>query len=184
MDSGDINSQGKSRTRGNFTWILIAIALFFIMHNIVISYLYQFMKPLGLGAGQVGLALGISALVEIPMLFYYPKLEKVFGSRRLLIMSGFGFTIKPILILSLYSAPVLYAIQFIHIIGYPLYAGAIVAYTEKTMEAAEAARAQFDINIALTLGGVIGNVLRGYIIQNHGLVSTSVFGLVTSVLGL
>lgn len=172
------------KTRGNFIWILLAIVLSFIMHNIVTSYLYQFMEPLGLGANQVGLALGISALVEIPMLFAYPRLEEAYGSRALLILSGIGFSLKPILILAFYSAPILYANQFIHIIGYPLYAGAIVAYTEKTMEGEEAARAQFDINIALTLGGVVGNVLGGYLIQYHGLKVTTIFGLVTSLLGL
>lgn len=170
--------------RKNFKFLLLGIALVFIMHNIIGSYMLQFVENRGGSSNNVGLAMAISAFVEIPTLVFYSRLRNLASDKTLLFISSLGFTAKPLVVILTSTIGGLYLAQVIQIFGYALYVGAVIGYTYKILVPAQAVLAQFYVNIALTLGGITGNICGGYLFQYYGPKQVVLFGLTSSVLGL
>lgn len=180
----DSISSPYDEERKNLKYLLIGIALVFIMHNIIGSYMLQFVEARGGSSNNVGLAMAISAFVEIPTLVLYGRLRNIASDKTLLFISSLGFTAKPLVVILTSTIGGLYLAQAIQIFGYALYVGAVIGYTYTILVPAQAVLAQFYVNIALTIGGITGNIFGGYLFQYYGPKQVVIFGLASSILGL
>lgn len=168
----------------NFKWVLLGVVFLLIMHNIGLTYLYQVFQKIGGDSSNVGIAIAISAFVEIPTLSFYGRLSKRFSHRFLLMVSAVGFLAKTLVITFATSIGAVYLGHFFQIFGFALYVVAVIEYTNKIMDPIQAISQQFNINIALSLGGIIGNIVGGFLVDYYGTFAMLSFGLVTTILGL
>lgn len=198
--SGSLSVEGKitkkAKTQGasacadndsackNFKWVLLGVVFLLIMHNIGLTYLYQVFQKIGGDSSNVGIAIAISAFVEIPTLSFYGRLSKRFSHRFLLMVSAVGFLAKTLVITFATSIGAVYLGHFFQIFGFALYVVAVIEYTNKIMDPIQAISQQFNINIALSLGGIIGNIVGGFLVDYYGTFAMLSFGLVTTILGL
>lgn len=198
--SGSLTVEGKitkkAKTQGaftcndkdgackNFKWILLGVVFLLIMHNIGLTYLYQVFQKIGGDSSNVGIAIAISAFVEIPTLSLYGKLSEKLSHRFLLMLSAIGFLVKTLIITFATSIGAVYLGHFFQIFGFALYIVAIIEYTNEIMNPIQAISQQFNINIALSLGGIIGNIVGGFLVDYYGTFAMLSFGLVTTILGV
>lgn len=180
----DVSFQEDARAVKNFKWVLLGLALLMIMHNITTSFMLQILGQVGGNEADVGLAVGLSSMAEIPILIFYNPLAKRIGHRKLLLISAWGFTFKALMILFAADIPAVYLAQSLQITAYGLYVSAILEYTNCIMKPLQAIKTQFDVSIFLTMGGIIGNIAGGWLLDELDVQAMLVFGAVTTILGL
>lgn len=183
-DVADERDEFFKLENANFKYVLLGIVFLLIFHTIISSYMVQVMESRGGTAQDVGNALALSAMVEVLTLLSYGFLSKRLFHGKLLFISGLGFLTKVLILLVTTSVASVYLGQFSQIYGFALYVVAVIEYTNAIMTPNDAIKAQFNINIALTLAGIIGSLVGGYLFEYVGVQETIVFGTITSLIGV
>lgn len=152
-----------------FTVALLGVTLLFTFHNMTNSYLIQIVQSLGGDSANMGTALSIAAISELPAMLIFSKLLKRFRSNQLLIISGFFFAIKAASYLLAGTVFQFYLTQILQMGAFALYIPASVYYVNETMESADKFKGQAVMTATNTLGGVIGSLLGGFLLDYTGI---------------
>lgn len=148
-----------------FTITVIGCTLLFTFHNLTNSYMIQIVQSLGGDSSNMGMALSIAGLCEIPVMLLFSRLLKHFNSSRLLIISGVFFAIKAAAYLLAGNIPQFYLTQVLQMGSFALYVPASVYYTNETMDDSDKFMGQAVMTSSNTLGGVIGSLLGGFLLD-------------------
>lgn len=167
-----------------FTVALIAVTLLFTFHNMTNNYMIRIIQSLGGDSASMGRALSIAAVCELPTMLFFSKLLKRFSSSRLLILSGIFFALKAASYLCAGNVFQFYLTQLLQIGAFALYIPASVYYVNETMEETDKFKGQAVMTGTNTLGGVIGSLLGGFLLDYTGGVTPLLSaGLVIAVTG-
>lgn len=166
-----------------FTVALIGVTLLFTFHNMTNSYLIQIVTSLGGNSASMGTALSVAAVCEIPAMLVFSKLLKRFSSSRLLMLSGVFFAAKAAAYLFAVTIPQFYLAQILQMGSFALYIPASVYYVNETMGDADKFKGQAVMTATNTLGGVIGSLIGGILLDYAGLTPLLVTGFAAAVLG-
>lgn len=166
-----------------FTIALLGVTLLFTFHNMTNSYLIQIVQSLGGDSANMGTALSIAAVSELPAMLIFSKLLKRFRSNQLLILSGFFFLIKAGSYLLAGTVPQFYLTQILQMGAFALYIPASVYYVNETMEAQDKFKGQAVMTATNTLGGVIGSLLGGFLLDYTGIKPLLITGFILAVGG-
>ncbi len=167
-----------------FTGVLFGVVLLFSFHNIICTYMIRLVARFGGGSAQMGLALAVAAVSEIPVMFLYSRLAKHLSSRALLLASALGFFVKSLLLLIAWNAALLLAAQAFQAFSFALFIPASVAYTDRAMEAGDKVKGQAYMTAALTLGGVAGNLSGGIALDVSGVNAMLILGCAFALAGV
>ncbi len=152
-----------------FTLMIFGVTLVMVFHNMNITYLVRIIEKVGGNSTNHGIALGISAVMEIPSLFFYSKLSKKASSKVLLLVSCAVFTLKALLFGIAGSVTVIYLIQGLSIGAFGLMAAAKVYYAHDTFEEKDIVTGQALVSMTEALGMVMGSFFGGLIINASGI---------------
>ncbi|MBS6395784.1 MAG: MFS transporter [Clostridiales bacterium] len=152
----------------NFTLTLAGITLLFTFHNMSNSYLIQIVSHLGGDSAQMGTALSIAAVLELPVMVFFSRLVKRFSSRTLLIVSGMFFVLKALSLLLVGNMFQLYLQQMLQMGSFALYVPASVYYVNEHMAEQDKFKGQAVMTGTNTLGGVLGSLLGGFLLNASG----------------
>lgn len=173
-----------------FTLLMIGIIFIFITHNILNTFLKNIIEVFILNekivSKQIGIGFMISAMVELPVMYFINTLSKKFGYKKLLIICSLFFTLKVLmtaLSVTTGSLIVYYVAQLTQIGSYAIYVPMTVYYTNEIMEDEDRIRGQAYIATAATIGAIIGTVSGGEIIRNISVVAMIYFGVIVSIIG-
>ena len=167
-----------------FTGVLFGVVMLFSFHNIICTYMIRLVARFGGGSAQMGLALAVAAVCEIPIMFLYSELAKRFSSRALLLASALGFFVKSLLLMAAWNAALLLTAQAFQAFSFALFIPASVAYTDRAMEAGDKVKGQAYMTAALTLGGVVGNLSGGVVLDVSGVTAMLVLGCAFALAGV
>lgn len=151
-----------------FTVALLAVTLLFTFHNMTNSYMIRIIQTLGGDSANMGRALSIAAVCELPAMLFFSKLLKRFSSGQLLILSGIFFALKAGAYLCVGNVFQFYLAQILQMGAFALYIPASVYYVNETMEATDKFKGQAVMTGTNTLGGVIGSLLGGFLLDYTG----------------
>lgn len=151
-----------------FTVALLAVTLLFTFHNMTNSYMIRIIQTLGGDSANMGRALSIAAVCELPAMLFFSKLLKRFSSGQLLILSGIFFALKAGAYLCVGNVFQFYLAQILQVGAFALYIPASVYYVNETMEATDKFKGQAVMTGTNTLGGVIGSLLGGFLLDYTG----------------
>ncbi len=149
----------------SFTVTLLGITLIFTFHNMTNSYMIQIVQQLGGGSSQMGTALSIAAVLELPMMVAFAKLVRRFSSGRLLMVSGVVFVLKALGFLLAGNIVALYLVQILQMGSFALYVPASVYYVNETMSERDKFKGQAVMTGTNTLGGVLGSLMGGFLLE-------------------
>jgi len=148
-----------------FTLMLIASLLMFTTHNILNTFLLQIIQSLGGNSSQLGIALAIQAVVEVPVLFGFSLLIKRFTPKSLMLTAAFGFALKALLYALSGSVMMIYLIQFTQMISFALFASSSVFYTSQVITKEDQTSGQAYMTSTMAAGTVLGGLIGGWLLE-------------------
>ncbi|WP_308552819.1 MFS transporter [uncultured Peptoniphilus sp.] len=155
-----------------FVIFLLAVGMLFTFYNVTNVYLLQIARRIGGDAKTVGTAFAVAALFEFPIMFMFNRLKEKFKSRSMLIFSGVFFLFKGMLTYLATSPSTLIAIQVTQLFGFALFTPCSVDFINDIMSDEKKITGQGFLASAITMGGVIGSVAGGVLIESAGVLNT------------
>ena len=166
-----------------FTLMWISCIIQMTFHNLITTFLIQICERAGGTSGTLGLALAISAIVELPVLFCFTKINKHISSKKLLLISATAFIIKATGYAISLNISILYITQLTQAISFAIYASASVYYAEEAVQSEDKTTAQSFLSGAQTIGSVAGSLAGGIILSAAGINAMLFTGIAITVLG-
>jgi MFS transporter, PPP family, 3-phenylpropionic acid transporter len=155
----------------NYKFILFVLSVMVL--NIAIqahgNYIAMLIEATGGNVANLGFVWFASALSEIPAFFFGAKLLKKYGEMNIYIISLILYIIR--MLLSAYSTSynMVIAVQFMQSITYPLYLFATMQYINVIVpDKIRASGITMLSSLGFGLGGLIGNLGGGFILQYRG----------------
>lgn len=149
-------------------FFLMGSILLYTNHSFVSTFMQQIMSAKGAGAGQQGIAIAISGLMELPAMFGFACLLKKAPCAKWLRISCICFAIKAVLTLAAPNALWVYVAQIFQMGGFATYQVGSVEYMGTVVEAEDAVRGQTYLATTLTVGSLIAFCVGGFICQYAG----------------
>lgn len=171
----------------NKRFLLTSFAMFLIYCSpaVISSYLFQIVEHIGGDASQLGLALGLSAALELISMVLYPFIKNKVGSdAKILIMASTAFLIKIIFTFTATTLAGLYFAQSLQIISFGFYIPAQVYYVSKLIPAKDQVKGQMFMSMSSTLAIIFASVLGGFLYNSFGINTMLISGIVLNALGL
>ncbi len=189
---GNITSDSTKKTNKSFRLIdhpsfalmLTGLTLVMLFHNMVMTYFIYVTQRAGGDSGNMGIAIGISGLVEIPVLFLYTKIKGSRPSKYFLAISGIAFFIKAALFLFATNIAMIYFIQSLQFLAFGLMAASRVYYVDETVGKENEATGQAYISATETIGIVLGSSLGGALMQAMDIESLLWVGASVCLIGM
>jgi len=167
-----------------FTFMLLACLLMLTTHNIVNTYLLQIIQSLGGNSGQLGIALAIQAVVEVPVLFGFSRLLKRFRPKTLMLTAAIGFALKALMYAVSGSVLMIYLIQFTQMISFALFVSASVYYTSEIISKEDQITGQAFMTSMMAAGTVLGGLTGGWLLELSGMTSMLSVNVIIAMLGI
>ncbi|MDO5688969.1 MAG: MFS transporter [Tissierellia bacterium] len=167
----------------SFVLVLSGIMFFFIFHNIGNTYMYHIVASLGGGTKEAGFALSLAAILEVPIILFYEQIARRLGHGNLLIVSGFSFLIKAVLLLVATTISGVYLSQSFQMLAFALFTASVVYYTNEVIHPVDLIKGQAMVTASMAVGGVIGSVIGGFLIDWLSVWHLILFSVICCLLG-
>lgn len=165
-------------------FFLTACVLLYIAHNIFNVFLLNIVQRAGGDNTNLGIALAISAFVELPAMAAIVKIAKKISIEKVILVSSISFTLKAAACVFAVSIPAVYAVSAMQMIAFALFTPSSVYFINKHMQQHDSAIGQALIgSCTLGLGGTLGNIIGGLVIDIAGLTPTLIFSAILSACG-
>lgn len=170
-----------------YRWYCISLfgVLFLgVFHVMTENYLIEIFKRIGGDSSNVGVALFVATVTELPGMTLYPLFLKKYGCRKLLMTSAIFFMIKSVLLTLANSVTAIYLVQLMQCVNYVLMSMSQLYYAEECTSASDMIKGQSMITAFYTLGCAVGNLLGGVIISSFGVKTMLYTGIGISALAV
>ena len=152
----------------SFAVVLLGCILIFMSHSLINSFNYQIAMAKGGGSGEMGNAMTISAVSELPTMFLFGYLLKKKSSVFWFRLSGLFFVLKSIGTFLAFNIPTYYAVQPFQMFGWALINVACVYYVDGIMEPQDSIKGQAYMAMTITAGNVMSSLFGGWLIDAAG----------------
>lgn len=167
-------------------FVLMVVGCVFLLtsHNIIATFLPQIIKSFGGNSRNLGLALAIQTIVEIPVLLSFSKLQRMFSSKTLMIITGFGYVLKSTVYFLAGSVVNIYFCQLAQMLSFAIFASASIYYTQEVVRDEDLATGQALMASVAAGGASIGSLIGGYIIDIFSIKALLFVNILISITGL
>lgn len=166
-----------------FILMVAGILLFLFFHNMVQTYFIRMLENVGGNSKDLGIAVAIAAAIELPMLFYFDKLQKKIAAKWLLVVAGAAFTLKGVLFMLCTNVIGIYAVQLLQVFSFALFAGAGVYYSNSMMAEEDKVTGQALVSMTEALSSVAGSFVGGILMDSGGIMTLLQFATSAAVMG-
>ena len=143
----------------------------------------QIITNVGGTSADLGRLLAIAAVTEIPIMFLFSRIVKHVKSSVLLVISGIFFVLKAFGYFAAGNIALMTIAALMQMGSFAIYIPASVYYVNEVMEERDKFKGQALMTGTNTLGGVIGSLLGGFLIDQAGVSVMNLAGLVMAVSG-
>ena len=143
----------------------------------------QIITNVGGTSADLGRLLAIAAITEIPVMFLFSIIVKHVKSSVLLIISGIFFALKAFGYFAAVNIALMTVAAVMQMGSFALYIPASVYYVNEVMEEQDKFKGQALMTGTNTLGGMIGSLLGGFLIDHAGVAVMNLAGLIMAVSG-
>lgn len=167
-----------------FTFMLLATLLMLTAHNILNTYLLQIIQSVGGNSSQLGIALAIQAVVEVPVLFGFSRLLKHFRPKTLMLIAPGGFALKALMYAVSGNVSMIYVIQFAQMLSFAIFASASVYYTSEVIAKEDQATGQAFMTSMMAAGTVLGSLSGGWMLELSGMSTMLSVNVIIAMVGV
>ena len=163
-----------------FVLFLLGIVMMMTAHIFIDNFMLKIMQNIGGGNTQLGAAIAIAAVTELPAMMLYGKLRKRFSCQALLGFAGCVWALKHVLILFAGSPSVIYLCELLQFASYAFYVPAGVEFVSIALPERLYLRGQTFLGAAFSLGCLPATLIGGRLLDTIGIRATlAVFGAVS-----
>lgn len=166
-----------------FFLYLLGMLFSFIGHNFINTYAFQIIQLKGGNQSNLGLAIGIAAASEIPVMFAFGYFLKKFRSGSLVMFGSLMMFLKTIATFFAHSMTVFYAIQLIQAFGFGMLIVAQAYYINDMMDEEDKVKGQAFSTTAGTIGAVSAALIGGAVIDAFGVLTMMGLSIVAGGIG-
>ena len=174
---------GFLRQYPRYAVFLVAMVFLQFSHNLLASFMYQIMLVKNGTAAEQGVATAISALVELPVMFFFPYLMRKLRCDKWVRMAGFAMALKSLAMLLSTTPYGIYAAQVTQMLGYGLLTIASVNYARLVVGMGESVRAQSYLGATGTVGSFAALSTGGVICQYWGAQTMVLVSMIMALAG-
>lgn len=167
-----------------FSILLVGIVIACLSQNMMNNFLFQIVENKGGGSTEFGITMALAALCELPtMLLFVYMVDKVRCDIWMKISSIF-FLLKSFATFFVSDIYGIYMIQILQMMGFALFTLSSIFYVNRVMRHQDRIKGQAFMTMTGTLGGVLGSLFGGIIIDNSGVPAMLVLSIVTAGIGM
>lgn len=171
------------RQNAAFMLFLAGLLSICLNHTLIDSFMLQIMQSIGGGSAELGVAVAIGAIVEVPVMMLYPRIRKKLGVRTALILCGWAWFIKNLLTAFAVSPVMVYAAQLLQSLSYAIYVPLTIDLVLKLLPEHDFLRGQALAGSAFTFGGVFATFAGGITMDALGVGNAMKLMLLFSLAG-
>ena len=166
-----------------FTIVLLGSILVYVSHVLINSFAYQVIEAKGGTSTDMGIAMAIAAVMELPTMFLFGYMQKKIRCDIWFRICGIFFALKTLFSLLAPNMTVFYIIQVFQIFAWALISVSSVHYVNFIMEPQDVIKGQAYFTMTYTIGTVLGALLGGWLIDLAGVSAMLIFGTVAASIG-
>ena len=166
-----------------FSVMLLAVLFIFFSHNIIGTYLLQIVQYLGGNSSNLGTAMFIQAVVEIPVLFTFSFIMRKIKVGNLMILACAGYILRAVLYFVSINIGMIYITQLSQICSFAIIAAASVYFTGTSVREEDHATGQAFMTGMMSAGTVLGSLFGGAILDYVGMRALLSVNILLSVIG-
>jgi PPP family 3-phenylpropionic acid transporter len=181
--SGGQSYVGFLKGHKNFLLVVLGFSMCFVMGNIIMSYVLPIMRRVGGGPQEMGVALAISAMSELPAMFSMQALQRRIPTARILSVAAVGYVAKHLVIVFATSIGMLYLGYGLQMVSYAIYTPCSVYYCNQHFGEGDKNKAIGLMVMVNPISAMVGNFAGGLLTDVFGVGAALVFGLALSIVG-
>lgn len=167
----------------SFMILLIATVLLFFDHSIINNFFIQVVNHINGDSADMGNAIFLAAVLELPTMALFTKLQQRIGCRQLLLISAVFFSAKHILTYFAVNMTMIYIAQVMQMLAYAIFIPASVYYVSQMVDSHDMNKGQALMTGAMTLAGVFASLAGGVLLDAFGVSKVLLIGAVVSLCG-
>lgn len=153
----------------NFIKIIISFVFIFLGYTMVDNFYILKLNAIGAGSASLGLIILIKTLMEFPSFFMFKRIEKLFTTKRCLILSAFMFGVKNIVIFIAPNTQMICVAQIFQALALGLMSPSMISYINQITTKKETVRGQALFSMSIACGAILSSLLAGLVYDNLGL---------------
>ena len=167
-----------------FTIVLLGSIMVYVSHVLINSFAYQVIVEKGGSSTDMGIAMALAAIIELPTMFLFGYMQKKIRCDIWFRSCGIFFALKTLFSLLAPNMTVYYIIQIFQAFGWALSSVSSVYYaTNSIMEPQDVIKGQAYFTMTYTIGTVLGALLGGWLIDLAGVSAMLIFGTAAASIG-
>ena len=164
--------------------LLVGTALVYLHHSMANNFGAVLVNNVGGDNSDLGLISALSAVLEIPGMVLYSRLEKRFGARSILAFSLLTFTMKSIALWLAASVGQLTLAFSIQVLCYGLFMTSTVSFADQIVRPCDLVKAQSCFTLVTVVSSILSSFVGGALFQALGATPTLGVAAVTAAVGL
>lgn len=166
-----------------FMLLLVATVLLFFDHSVINNFFIQVVNHIGGNSADMGNAIFLAAVLELPTMALFTKFQKKLGCRQMMLISAIFFSVKHIVTYFAMNMFMIYVAQVMQMLAYAVFIPASVYYVSQLVEKHDMNKGQALVTGAMTLAGVFASLAGGVLLDALGVSKVLMIGAIISVLG-
>ncbi|MDD8049674.1 MAG: MFS transporter [Thomasclavelia sp.] len=166
-----------------FILFLLGFVGVYFAHTIINNFFIQIIDNVHGTSGDMGNAIFIAAMLELPTMAAFTKIAKKIDCALLIKISLVMFCVKHIITFFATSVALIYVAQVFQMFAYALFIPASVYYVNEKININDRIKGQSMVTLAMTLAGVIASFVGGVMLDALGVHEVLLISVVVSIVG-
>lgn len=177
------SQSGLMRRYPRFGLFLIGLVLLATVHIFIDNFMLQIMHSVGGDSGNLGIAIAVAAITELPAMVVYGKLSRRLDGSMLLRAAGWLWFVKDALALIAPRPEIIYITEIMQFCSYAIYVPATVDYIARTLPETDFLKGQALAGSAFTMGSLLATLIGGRMIDAFGVKAALGYLLIFAFIG-
>lgn len=166
-----------------FIVFLLGFVLVYFAHTIINNFFIQIITNVGGNSSDMGNAVFLAAMLELPTMAYFTKLSQKVNCGTLIKASIMLFLAKHAITYLATNMVMIYIAQVLQMGAYALFIPASVYYVNCKVDNKDIVKGQSFVTTSMTMSGVFANIIGGILLDAVGVSEVLLIGVILSLIG-
>jgi len=156
------------KTHPHIILFMLGVGCMFLTYSFIDSFLLQIITSIGGSSANLGTAITLSAMTELPAMLLFSRLVRRGKGLRVFMLSIWFWLAKDVLTLLAPNPGTLYAVQLLNFFSCAVYVPGMMDYMRHVLPEAQLLRGATLAGTATTLGSLLATILGGWLMDAAG----------------
>ena len=183
-EGADVSYGSFVRENPKFLILVVGVSLAFVMASATSTYALPVMQSVGGGEAEMGFAMALQAVFELPGMWGYNWLEKRIKTSTLLMFSVAMYAVKGFVFCIATDIAMIYVAYALQVVSFGIWTPASISYANKFFHEGNKNKAVGLLSLIFSFAGVVASPVAGWAIDTFGLLAMLVIVEVCAVVGV